>query len=93
MRVCEFVVELFLGDLNKDEDSAYQKTKVRIDEVHNKNCLTNFCSMDFTFDELRSLVRKWQTLIEVHIEVEPANGYLLRLFAIHLLIEQMSLQW
>jgi small subunit ribosomal protein S3Ae len=76
------VIELSLADLNKDEDQSFRKIKLRIDEVQGKNCLTNFHGMDFTSDKLRSLVRKWQTLIEAHVDVKTTDGYLLRLFAI-----------
>ena len=75
-------MEVSLADLIKDEDQAFRKIKLRIDEVQNKNCLTNFHGMDFTSDKLRSLVRKWQTLIEAHVDVKTTDGYLLRLFAI-----------
>jgi small subunit ribosomal protein S3Ae len=76
------IVEVSLADLNKDEEQAFRKIKLRVDEVQGKNCLTNFHGMDFTSDKLRSLVRKWQTLIEAHVDVKTTDGYLLRLFAI-----------
>lgn len=76
------IVEVSLADLNKDEEQAFRKIKLRIQEVQGKNCLTNFHGMSFTSDKLRSLVRKWQTLIEAHVDVKTTDGYLLRLFAI-----------
>ena len=76
------VVEVSLADLHKDEEQAFRKIKLRIDDVQGKNCLTNFHAMDFTSDKLRSLVRKWQSLIEAHVDVKTTDGYLIRLFAI-----------
>ncbi|KAG9295965.1 hypothetical protein G9A89_011817 [Geosiphon pyriformis] len=76
------VFETSLADLNKDEQQYFRKIKLRVDEVQGKNLLTNFHGMDFTSDKLRSLVRKWQSLIEAHVDVKTTDGYLLRLFAI-----------
>ncbi|KAK1454219.1 ribosomal S3Ae family protein, partial [Colletotrichum melonis] len=76
------ILEVSLADLQKDEDHAFRKVKLRVDEVQGKNCLTNFHGLDFTSDKLRSLVRKWQTLIEANVTVKTTDDYLLRLFAI-----------
>jgi len=72
-----------LADLqNSDEDQAYRKIKLKILDVQNKTVLTNFWGMDLTRDKLCSLIKKWQTLIEAHVDVKTTDGYLLRLFAI-----------
>ncbi|CAG8977390.1 hypothetical protein HYALB_00007020 [Hymenoscyphus albidus] len=76
------IFEVSLADLQKDEDHAFRKVKLRVDEVQGKNCLTNFHGLDFTSDKLRSLVRKWQSLIEANVTVKTTDDYLLRLFAI-----------
>src|SRR3954463_4276677 len=60
------VFEVSLADLNKDEDHAFRKIKLRVDEVQGRNLLTNFHGMDFTSDKLRSLVKKWQVRLVVH---------------------------
>uniref|UniRef100_A0A803PHN5 Small ribosomal subunit protein eS1 n=1 Tax=Cannabis sativa TaxID=3483 RepID=A0A803PHN5_CANSA len=76
------VFEVSLADLQKDEDHAYRKIRLRAEDVQGKNVLTNFWGMDFTTDKLRSLVRKWQTLIEAHVDVKTTDNYTLRMFCI-----------
>ncbi|RQM04882.1 hypothetical protein DH86_00002674 [Scytalidium sp. 3C] len=76
------IFEVSLADLQKDEDHSFRKVKLRVDEVQGKNCLTNFHGLDFTSDKLRSLVRKWQSLIEANVTVKTTDDYLLRIFAI-----------
>ncbi|PVU85311.1 hypothetical protein BB559_002332 [Furculomyces boomerangus] len=75
-------VEVSLGDLNKDEEQSFRKFKFRVEEVQGRNCLTTFHSMSFTSDKIRSLVKKWQTLIEAHVDIKTNDGYFLRLFVI-----------
>ncbi|XP_010546607.1 PREDICTED: 40S ribosomal protein S3a-1-like [Tarenaya hassleriana] len=76
------VFEISLADLQGDEDNAYRKIRLRAEDVQGRNVLTNFWGMDFTTDKLRSLVKKWQTLIEAHIDVKTTDNYTLRLFCI-----------
>merc|ERR1712124_235664 len=76
------ILGVSLADLQKDEDHSFRKVRLRVDEVQGKNCLTAFHGLDFTSDKLRSLVRKWQTLIEANVTVKTTDDYLVRLFAI-----------
>lgn len=76
------IFEVSLADLQNDEEHAFRKVKLRVDEIQGRNCLTNFHGMDFTSDKLRSLVRKWQSLIEANVTVKTTDDYLIRLFAI-----------
>ncbi|KAK9989494.1 hypothetical protein SO802_029733 [Lithocarpus litseifolius] len=76
------VFEISLADLQDDEDHAYRKIRLRAEDVQGRNVLTNFWGMDFTTDKLRSLVRKWLTLIEAHVDVKTTDNYTLRMFCI-----------
>ncbi|EAW76710.1 hCG40355, isoform CRA_c [Homo sapiens] len=38
--------------------------------------------MDLTRDKMCSMVKKWQTMIEAHVDVKTTDGYLLRLFCV-----------
>lgn len=76
------VFEVNLANLVDSEDMSHRKIKLIVEEVQQRNCLTNFHGMDFTRDMLFSLLRKWHSLIEGHIDVESKDGYRLRLFVI-----------
>jgi len=75
------VYDVCLADLNDDE-SAHRKIKLLVEDVQGKRLLTNFHGMDFTTDKLRSLVKKWQTMIEAFCDVKTTDGYVLRIFVI-----------
>ena len=76
------VVQINLGELNENESSAHTNVKLKIEEVQGRNCLTNFYGLSYTTDKLKSLVRKWQTLVETSVDVKTTDGYTLRVFAI-----------
>jgi len=78
------VYEVSLADLQDDNDGerSFRKFKLICEDVHGKNCLTNFHGMLLTTDKLKSMVKKWQTLIEAHVDVKTSDGYILRLFCI-----------
>ncbi len=75
--------EVSLADLNGgDEVQGYRKIRLVAEDVQGMNVLTNFHGMDITRDKLCSLIRKWQTLIEAHVDVKTTDGYVLRIFCI-----------
>lgn len=84
------VFELNLGDLNKNEELGYRKIKLRVDEVQGRKCLTSFYGMDLTNDRLKSLIKKWQTLIEAHAEVKTTDGYFIRMFCVAFTAKQAN---
>ncbi|XP_006872709.1 PREDICTED: 40S ribosomal protein S3a-like [Chrysochloris asiatica] len=75
------VFEVSLADLQND-GVAFRKFKLITEDVQGKNCLTNFHGMDLSRDKMCSMVKKWQTVIEAHVDVKTTDGYLLRLFCV-----------
>ncbi|KAM9577476.1 small ribosomal subunit protein eS1-like [Trichechus inunguis] len=75
------VFEVSLADLQSDE-VAFRKFKLITEDVQGKNCLTNFHGMDLIYDKMCSMVKKWQTMMEAHVDVKTTDGYLLCLFCV-----------
>jgi len=77
------VFEVNLAELQGgDEDFGYRKLKLRVEGIQGRCALTQFWGMDMTTDKLRSLLRKWNTLIENVVECKTADGYFFRIFVI-----------
>lgn len=77
------VLEVSLGDLKSNaEDDAFRKFRLKVDDVQGDKALTNFYGMSITTDKIRSLVRRWQSLIEVYVDIKTTDGYVLRVFVI-----------
>merc|ERR1711893_527120 len=83
------VFECSLADLQNDE-VTFRKFKLIAEEVQGRNVLTNFHGMTLSTDKLKSMVKKWQTLIEANIDVKTTDGYLLRLFCIGFTKKRMN---
>jgi len=85
------VFEVSLADLQgemSDAERTFKKFRLICEEVQGKNCLTNFYGMSLTTDKLRSMVKKWQTLIDAFVDVKTTDGYLLRVFCIGFTVKQ-----
>merc|ERR1711934_1175298 len=81
------VFEVCLADLKGDE-SNHRKVKLKCEEVQGRDLLLNFYGMNLTTDKLRSMVKKWQTLIEAFVDVKTTDGYLVRVFCIGFTLKQ-----
>ena len=79
-----------MADLQAETDAerSFRKFKLICEDVQGKNCLTNFYGMNLTTDKLRSMVKKWQTLIEAFVDVKTTDGYLVRVFCIGFTLKQ-----
>jgi len=84
------VYEVSLADLQSETDAerSFRKFRFICEDVQGKNCLTNFYGMTLTTDKLRSMVKKWQTLIEAFVDVKTTDGYLVRVFCIGFTLKQ-----
>ncbi|OBS67696.1 hypothetical protein A6R68_03764, partial [Neotoma lepida] len=53
-----------------NDEVVFRKFKLIIEDVQGKNSLTNFHGMDLTRDKMCSMLKKWQTMTEAHVDVK-----------------------
>lgn len=82
-----------LGDLKNEEKKydegvadtgdqySFRNIKLIVEDVSGKSCLTNFYGTDMVRDKRCSMIRKWQSLIQVVADVRTTDGYLVRISA------------
>merc|ERR1712244_158385 len=78
------VYEVSLADLQNENDAerSFRKFRLVCEDVQGKNCLTSFHGMSLTTDKERSMVKKWQTLINGNVDVKATDGFTIRVFCI-----------
>nr|CAA66861.1 put. S3a ribosomal protein homologue [Anopheles gambiae] len=88
------VFEVSLADLQNEPDAerSFRKFKLVAESVNGRDVLTNFHGMALTTDKLRSMVNKWQTLIECSVDVKTTDGFMLRVFCIGFTIKDSMSQ-
>ena len=65
--------EVSLAELWNNE-VAFRKFKLITEDVPARNSLTNFHGMDLVHDKICSMVKKWQHMIEAHVDVKTTEG-------------------
>lgn len=75
--------EVNQGDLGAGSNTqSFRKFKFVVDGVKGKDAVSSFHSMELISDKIKSIPKKWHTLIEACIKVETTDGYTLRVFTI-----------
>ena len=76
------VFHTYLSDLQDQPEHGHVKIKLRVEDIVGRNCLTQFYGMDTSVDKLRSMVRKWISLIECVVDATTSDGYRMRFFVL-----------
>lgn len=75
--------EVNQGDLVSGSNTqSFRKFKFVVDGVKGKDAISSFHSMELISDKLKSIPKKWHTLVEACLRVETTDGYTLRVFTI-----------
>ncbi|KAI5184996.1 small subunit ribosomal protein S3Ae [Nematocida homosporus] len=67
---------------SEGDQQAIRKFKFVVEGVRGKDAMSSFYGMELISDKIKSIPKKWHTLIEACLKVETSDGYLLRVFTI-----------
>ena len=71
-----------LNELKNPEDPSHKQLTLRCHNSEEKICTTIFYGLDTSRDKFFSLIRRWQTLIEINSDIKTKDGYFLRIFLV-----------
>jgi len=71
-----------LNELKNTDDPSHKQLTLRCHNSEEKICTTIFYGLDTSRDKFFSLIRRWQTLIEINSDVKTKDGYFLRIFLV-----------
>ncbi|EIJ88399.1 small subunit ribosomal protein S3Ae [Nematocida parisii] len=75
--------EVNQGDLMTSSNTqSFRKFKFVVDGVRGKDAISSFHSMELISDKIKSIPKKWHTLVETCSKVETVDGYTLRVFTV-----------
>jgi len=75
-RVCE----CSYSDVVENNQYAYKKIRMQVEEVKSGNCYTSFYGIDMVREKLYYFLKKKMSLIDVFADVKTIDGYILRVF-------------
>ncbi|OAG31924.1 small subunit ribosomal protein S3Ae [Nematocida displodere] len=75
--------EVNQADLNTGANTqAFRKFKFVVDGVKGTDAISSFHGMELISDKIKSIPKKWHTLIEACLKIETVDGYTLRVFTV-----------
>jgi len=71
-----------LTEIKNTEDFSHKKLIFRSNNYEDKTSLTGFYGLDTSRDKFCSVIRKWQSIIEINSDIRTKDGYFLRIFLV-----------
>lgn len=70
------------GDLNGQNTETHRNFCFKVEKVRGSDCLGAFNGMYLSSDRVNSLIKKWHTMIDAHLDVTTSDGSIWRFFVV-----------